>query len=47
MVYKREIAAKKWESAQERDTQIESVISQLNYSTYEEALAIQRQSCTI
>ena len=45
MVYKREIAEKRWESDTERDGQIEAVISQLSYSTNEDALSIQRRSC--
>ncbi len=43
MVYKREIAERKWESDRERDGQIEAAISQLSYSTNEDALSIQRR----
>jgi hypothetical protein len=47
LVYQKTFAAKKWETSGERDSLVASVISHLNYSNYEEALAIQEQSCEI
>ena len=47
MVYKKAIVDQQPAPSQELDSQMESAISRLNYTTYEDALAIQMQSCMI
>lgn len=47
MVYKKALANQDPVSSRERDSRIESVISRLSYSTHEEALETQMQSCRI
>jgi hypothetical protein len=47
MIYRKEIAEKKWESDDERIKQVKAIISDLNYVSNEDALSIQLSSCMI